>query len=212
MVILASQSRYRKKQLRDFGIPFRAVRPSADETLLKRQWMAKNGIPRKPADFIRLVQFLAMEKADSVADRFVTKGSIFSARDIFIIGSDQMAVVDGKKLDKPGSHGKAIQQLKSMRGKTHYLITAVAVVKISRHTRSIHSRTVTAKIEMRNFTKAEMLATLKADKPYDCAGSYKLEKSGLQLVEEVQVSDASAIIGLPLIATYDLLRKAGYRA
>jgi septum formation protein len=231
MVILASQSPYRKKQLRDFGIPFRAVRPKVDESLLKAQWMRENGQPRTTAQFTKLVRFLSLQKAGSIANHMViqalkrsyahgagkTKSKLKkNSGDLFIIGSDQMAVVGSTQLDKPGTHAKAVSQLRKLRGKTHFLITAVTVIKISTSGSQIgnvkaKTEIVTAKITLHRFSQAEMLETLKADKPYDCAGSYKLEKSGLRLVKKIQVSDASAIIGLPLLATHKLLKKAGYK-
>jgi septum formation protein len=250
MVILASQSPYRKKQLRDFGIPFRAVRPKVDESLLKAQWMRENGQPRTTAQFTKLVRFLSLQKAGSIANQMLIRSmkaanqaSSKSARkiavqskgakpkgtktpmleDTYIIGSDQMAVVGGAKLDKPGTHAKAVSQLRKLRGKTHFLITAVTVIKIA-SAKTSHRKTapyynliststevVIAKITFNRFSHTEMLETLRADKPYDCAGSYKLEKSGLRLVKKIQVSDASAIIGLPLLATHKLLKKTGFK-
>lgn len=264
MVILASQSRYRKKQLRDFGIPFKAVRPVVDESALKAQWLRENGKPKTPAQFAKLVKFLSLQKAGSIANLIVIRtlkssyrsngfsevdGSglaegktnkksknaaskssshkyanslnplktfkstkVASSNDLYIIGSDQMAIVDSTKLDKPGNHTKAVSQLRKLRGKTHFLITAVTVLRID-HNLTVKAKTevVTAKITLHKFSNAEMIETLKADKPYDCAGSYKLERSGLRLVKKIVVSDSSAIIGLPLIATYDLLKSLGYK-
>lgn len=183
-VILASQSPYRQKQLTDFGLEFRAESPLIDEERLKQKRM-------NPA---RLARFLAEAKAKSLTARHP---------DAAIIGADQMVVLKKKILGKPGTRQKAIEQLQKLSGQTHSLVTAVAVARGNK----VYSDVVVAKIKMRRLTRDEILASIYRDSPLDCAGSYKLEKSGLSLVEKISVSDPSALMGLPLVALHRLLRK-----
>lgn len=183
-IILASQSPYRQQQLNDFGLEFRAERPSVDEEQLKTKRMPP----------VRLARFLAEEKAKSLCEKY--PGSA-------IIGGDQMVVLKKKILGKPGSREKAIEQLQKLSGKTHSLITAVAVARNGK----VKSAVVVAKIKMRRLSRDEILASIYRDNPLDCAGSYKLEKSGLSLVERITVADPSSLMGLPLVALHRLLRK-----
>lgn len=220
MIILASQSPYRKKLLKDFGLRFQTEKPRIDEQLLKNVWEDQNGRPQTFDDFVEMTSFLALKKAESVALLFALKKNVTRSKPAFIIGSDQMAVVKRGnrfiKLDKPGSYVRAEKSLWSLRGTTHHLVTAVSVVKVSsgastQQEFTLESQTarVIANIKMRKFDRREMLETLKLDHPIDCAGAYKMEKSGLRLVEAIEVSDFTSIVGLPLIATARLLRQAG---
>ena len=208
MLILASQSKYRKKLMRDFGLRFKAMKPDLDEAQIKKEWFQawrlKNKNQKlKLSDYKKLAVHLAQKKALSV--------SIQTAQNpTFVIGSDQIAVLGSEQLSKPGTLQKAQKQLLKMRGKTHSLVTAVCVVCYKNKKTTFQQAVVTATIKMKKFTTAEMKWTLLKDHPIDCAGSYKLEKSGLRLIESLKVADFTAIVGLPMIQTARLLSLLGY--
>lgn len=187
-IILASQSPYRRQQLEDFGLQFSTAKPAIDEEQLKSAALKKKSMT--PA---RLAQLLAEAKAYSLTEQFP---------DAAIIGADQLVAYKKTILGKPGTRQGAIQQLQKLSGKTHLLVTAVAVAAKGK----VKSKVVVAKIKMRRLTRDEILASIYRDNPIDCAGSYKLEKSGLCLIEKLSVSDPSALMGLPLIALNHLLR------
>lgn len=182
-IILASQSPYRQQQLRDFGLEFEIASPRVDEDELKNRF-------RAPA---KLARFLAEEKARSLTELYPRAA---------IIGADQLVAFKKTILGKPGTREQAIQQLQRLSGKTHSLVTAVAVA----HGKNVRSEVVVAKIKMRRLTRDEILASLYRDHPLDCAGSYKLEKSGLSLVAKISVSDPSALMGIPLLTLHRLLK------
>lgn len=182
-IILASQSPYRKKQLEDLGLKFKAVRPLFDEDTLKNTGLSPRVLAKK----------LAIAKARSLSQLY--------PNDV-IIGADQLVAFKNKILGKPGSFKKAFAQLKSMSGQKHELVTAVAVHYNGRTV----TKLVTAKIEMRRLSDNEIRSYLMIDRPYDCAGSYKFEKAGLSLVKRLHVTDPSSLIGLPLISLTEILR------
>jgi septum formation protein len=186
-LILASQSPYRKAILEAFGIRFHASHPLVQETALK-----KNG----PEDLVELTRFLALKKAESLKQKF---------DNAIILGCDQIAEVDGVRLDKPGSSPIAVSQLKELRGKSHRLITSLAVVSPLKN--SIHTDITT--LTMRDLSDEEIEAYVKLDLPLDCAGSYKIERAGLGLMAKVETEDPSAIQGLPLIALTKGLMELG---
>lgn len=183
-LILASTSRYRRELLERLRLPFEAVAPDVDEAALAGE---------SPA---ALAERLALAKARAVAARH--PGAI-------VIGSDQVADLDGQALGKPGHHAAALAQLRQMSGRTVVFQTAVAVVAPG--LAAIERAEV--KVRMRELSEAAILAYLKADEPYDCAGSAKVESLGIALLEAVESDDPTALIGLPLIRTCALLRRAG---
>ncbi|MBC8055297.1 MAG: septum formation inhibitor Maf [Rhizobiales bacterium] len=185
-LILASTSRYRRELLARLRLPFEVLSPEVDET------------PRPEERPAALAQRLALAKAQAVA----------AARpEAVVIGSDQVADLDGEAIGKPGTHERAVAQLRAMRGRSVVFQTAVAVV------RGVPvffgAALVPVKVRFRQLTDAEIEAYLRAEQPYDCAGSAKVETLGIALLDAVESDDPTALIGLPLIRTCALLRQAG---
>jgi septum formation protein len=183
-LILASTSRYRQELLGRLRIPFEAVAPEVDEA-------AQPG--EAPA---ALAERLALAKARAVAARF--PGAV-------VLGSDQVAELDGEAIGKPGTHENAAEQLRRMSGREVVFQTAVAVVAPG--VAAIERAEV--RVRFRTLSEAAIEAYLRADEPYDCAGSAKVESLGIALLEAVESDDPTALIGLPLIRTCALLRRAG---
>ncbi|HKQ23860.1 MAG TPA: Maf family nucleotide pyrophosphatase [Burkholderiales bacterium] len=183
-LILASTSRYRKDLLLRLGIPFETTAPEVDESPL-------NG--EQPAD---TAARLALAKTHAVRARFP---------DALIIGSDQVAVCDGMRLDKPMTHAVAVQQLSYVSNKSVTFHSAVALL----NTRSgrIQSRLVPTTVKFRRLEQAEIERYLGREPAYDCAGSAKAEGLGISLVEGIESGDPTALIGLPLIALSGMLRE-----
>lgn len=184
-MILASQSPYRKAILQRVGIQFVAESPLVDEDALKLSG------PKKAYD---LCLFLADKKAESIALR--------RPNDV-ILGSDQMAILDGAKIDKPGTMEKAFLQLKALSGKEHELLTAMALYHQGQCVKEVSVN----KIRLRELSDDEIHASLKRDQALDCAGSYKIEKSGLWLIDSLKTDDPSSIEGLSVMTLYRLLEK-----
>ena len=185
-LILASGSPYRRTLLDRLRLPYTAVSPVIDESPL----------PEEAPDALALR--LAGEKARKVAQTHT---------DALIIGSDQVAVLDGIGLGKPGGHEQALQQLARMQGKAVTFHTALCVLDATTGRRWLEN--VPTTVYFRNFTIAQAERYLRAEKPYDCAGSAKIEGLGIVLVERVVSDDPTALIGLPLIALVSLLQQAG---
>lgn len=177
-LLLASQSPYRRAQLESFGLAFTAERPDVDEAQLKKEG---------PSELTELTRFLAEKKALSLIRRFP---------EAVILGSDQLAELDGERLDKPGTREAAAAQLRKLSGKSHRLITSLAMIYKGR---TLLFTDITG-IRMRKLSEDVISAYLDLDSPLDCAGSYKIEKAGLSLVEELESRDPSAIQGLPLLS------------
>ena len=187
-LILGSTSRYRKELLSRLKIPFESVAPNVDETPHNQE---------SPKD---LALRLALAKARAVA---------LKNPEAVVIGSDQVADLEGMPLGKPGNHANAILQLQRMRGKTVIFQTALSVVCIA----SGYERTdlVAVKVKFRDLSDAEIESYLRAEEPYDCAGSAKSEGLGIALLESIENDDPTALIGLPLIRTCQMLREAGVK-
>jgi septum formation protein len=143
---------------------------------------------------------LALEKARAVAGKHP---------DAAVIGSDQVADLAGEPLGKPGSHERAVQQLRRMRGHAVVFHTAVAVVCKSTGFEQVDLAPV--RVTFRDLTDSEIENYLQAEKPYDCAGSARSEGLGIALLESIESDDPSALVGLPLIRTARMLRAAGVR-
>ena len=185
-LILGSTSRYRRELLARLRLPFECVAPEVDETPLP-------GEP--PAE---LALRLALAKAHAVAKRHPNA---------VVIGSDQVADLVGEPLGKPGNHERAVAQLQRMRGHTVVFQTAVAVVR--HDTGFAQSSLAQIQVKFRDLSDADIEAYLRAEQPYDCAGSAKSEGLGIVLLDAIHSDDPTALIGLPLIRTCQLLQAAG---
>jgi septum formation protein len=186
VLVLASSSKYRRSLLERLRLPFDVAAPFVDER-------AHDGeTPRATA--LRLAQ----TKARAIA--------AVRPRDI-IIGSDQVASLEGTALGKPGSHAAALAQLRAMRGCTVEFHTALCLIDGARGTSELED--VPTSVRFRYFSDDQAERYLRSDKPYDCAGSAKIEALGIALVERIESTDPSALIGLPLIALVGMLIRAG---
>jgi septum formation protein len=188
-LILASTSPYRRAQVERLGVPFRSVAPPVDEDALKAAWGAI--APRE------LAERLALAKAEGVA-----RGE----PDAVVIGGDQLVAFEGSILGKPGTTEQAVAQLSAMSGRSHELITALAVIDGGR----LYARTDVTRMILRPLTLEELRRYVEADRPLDCAGSYKLESRGIALFGRIESEDHSAIVGVPMIALTTILREVGF--
>ena len=186
-ILLASSSPYRRGLLDRFLVEFEAVSPDVDE---------RNTEGLEPAE---LARHLARAKAETVSA---------SSRDALIIGADQLAVLDGQVLGKPGSHQKAVEQLLAASGKSVKFLTAVCM--LDPVTRKRYEHTDETIVHVREFDRRLAEAYLRLDEPYDCAGSFKLEGAGFLLFESVKTDDPTALVGLPMIWISDRLLELGY--
>ena len=185
-LILGSTSRYRRELLARLQVPFESVAPDVDETPRNNE---------SPAD---LALRLALEKARNVAARHP---------DAAVIGSDQVADLDGEAIGKPGTHERAVAQLTRMSGRTVVFQTAVAVVRRSVGYEKVQLASV--QVRFRSLSADEIEHYLRTEEPYDCAGSAKCETLGIALLASIESDDPTALVGLPLIRTCTLLREAG---
>lgn len=185
-LILASTSAYRRELLARLRLPFDTVRPDTDET----------GFPGEtPAS---LVQRLAAAKADAVAALHPQA---------WVIGSDQLAELDGQALGKPGGRDAAIAQLLAMSGCAVQFRTGVCLSRAGSASRMALDSTT---VRFRTLAADEIARYVDAEQPYDCAGSFKAEGLGIALFDAIESCDPTALVGLPLIATAHLLRGAGF--
>jgi septum formation protein len=187
-LILGSTSRYRHELLSRLRVPFQAVAPGVDET-------PQTG--ERPAD---LALRLALAKARDVARRHPQA---------VVIGSDQVADLQGEPLGKPGTHERAVAQLRRMRGQTVVFQTALAVV--CEATGFEQSDIAAVRVVFRDLDDDEIEHYLRAEQPYDCAGSAKSEGLGIALLERIDNDDPTALVGLPLIRTCHMIRAAGVK-
>jgi septum formation protein len=185
-LVLGSTSRYRRELLSRLRIPFDVAAPGVDETPLAGE---------KPAE---LAVRLALAKANAVAALH---------RDAVVIGSDQVADLDGEALGKPGTHENAVEQLRRMRGRTAVFHTALAVVCLE--SGFARSDLAPVRVKFRDYSDAEIETYLRLDEPYDCAGSARSEGLGIAMVDAIENDDPSALVGLPLIRTCRMIRAAG---
>ena len=185
-LVLGSTSAYRRELLARLNIPFDVASPDVDETPLADE--APDVLARR----------LALAKAHVVAARFP---------EALVIGSDQVADLNGTPLGKPGTHARAVEQLRMMRGQTVIFQTAVAVV--CQQTGFAKSDLASVRVRFRSLTDSEIERYLLAEQPYDCAGSAKSEGLGIALLAAIESDDPTALVGLPLIRTCTLLAEAG---
>ena len=186
VLILASTSRYRRELLERLRLPFSVQAPDVDESPLAGE---------APATTARR---LALAKARAVAK---------TRPDALVIGSDQVAELDGVPIGKPGNHKRAVEQLRAMSGRTVVFHTAVAVVCLSSGFEA--EALVPATVRVRRLADSEIEHYLRSEQPYDCAGSAKSETLGIALLDAIESDDPTALVGLPLIRTCALLRAAG---
>jgi septum formation protein len=188
-LILASSSRYRHELLSRLRLPFEVVVPNIDET------------PRHGEAPETTALRLAEAKAQAVAA--LHPGTL-------IIGSDQVATMDGLQIGKPGTHDKALAQLKMMCGRRVVFHTALCLLD-SRNgaARPLQIDNVQTFVTFRDLPDSELDAYLRIEEPYDCAGSAKNEGLGIALIEKIESNDPTALTGLPLISLTGMLRNAG---
>ncbi len=193
ILVLGSTSRYRAELLSRLGLPFETRAPRTDETPLDGE---------TPLDMaVRLARLKAHAAAGA------SNSDANASRDEVVIGSDQVADLDGQALGKPGTHERAVEQLRAMRGRSVLFHTAVAVVRMSHGFEGQALSTV--RVIFRDLSDQEIETYLRLEEPYDCAGSAKSEGLGTVLLERIESDDPSALIGLPLIPLTQLLRQAG---
>ncbi len=188
-LILGSSSVYRKELLSRLGIPFEVAAPDIDESPLPGE------APETTA--LRLAQ----AKAAAIAAKH--PGAL-------VIGSDQVATLDGEQIGKPGTHENALKQLQTMRGKRVIFHTALCLLDGRKNGKdAIQFENVQTFVTFRDLPDAELDAYLKIEQPYDCAGSARNEAMGIAILEKIESDDPTALTGLPLIALTTMLRKAG---
>jgi septum formation protein len=187
-LILASTSIYRSQLLSTLQIPFQTAAPDVDETPL----------PGESAE--QTSWRLAQVKAQVVAKRFP---------DALIIGSDQVALLDGQQIGKPLNHNNAVAQLSAMRGKTVTFYTALSLLNAA--SGEMQTDVAITKVSFRNLSNDEIERYLKKEQPYHCAGSAKSEGLGIALISRIRGDDPNALIGLPLILLVRMLEKQGVR-
>ena len=185
-LVLGSSSPYRRELLARLRQPFTTAAPQVDET------------PRAHETPRALALRLALAKAREVASRHPQA---------IVIGSDQVADLAGQPLRKPGTHPRAVAQLRQMSGQTVVFQTALAVVCAA--TGFEQTDLAAVEVRFRALGDAEIERYLQAEQPYDCAGSAKSEGLGIALLEAIHSDDPTALVGLPLIRTARLLRAAG---
>lgn len=185
-IVLASTSPYRRAILDQVGVPYLAASPEYEED---------HSLDLAVDD---MVTRFAIGKAESLAH---------AHPDSLIIGADQLAVIDGGILTKPHTVERAVEQLLTLAGRTHRLISALAVHS-PRDGRTVHDLSI-HHMRMRPLTPALARAYVERDQPLNCAGSYKIESAGLLLFESMAGTDHSAIVGLPLTVVARLLAEFG---
>ena len=186
MLVLASTSPYRRELLARLGVPFETAAPDVDETPL----------PGESPD--ATAERLSLAKARAVAEKFP---------DALIIGSDQVALLEGRQLGKPGNFDNAFAQLQAMRGKALEFHTALTL--LNGKTGTVQTATVPVRLVMRDYSDAQITAYLHKDQPYNCCGSAKSEALGIALIARYETEDPNALVGLPLIKLTEMLAREG---
>ncbi len=185
-LILASTSSYRQGLLRKLGIPFRSLAPQTDETPL----------PGENAH--QLVMRLAQAKAHAVAQ---------SLDQGWVIGSDQVCVIDEQILGKPGSHERAVEQLRRLSGHAITFYTGLCLWDVASQERQVIVEPFV--VHFRELNDAQINSYLHQEHPYDCAGSFKSEALGVCLFERFEGRDPNTLVGLPLMALTDMFQTWG---
>jgi len=191
-LVLASTSRYRKSLLERLGLPFEAIAPEVDET----------PEPGEPAE--TLVKRLSEAKAHAVAGQL---------NDALVIGSDQLAVVDGEILGKPGTETKAREQLARLSGQEVVFLTGLCLARAGSNVASSVAQSelvlVETPVRFRQLSAEQIADYVAREQPLDCAGAFKSEGLGIALFERLGGDDPNALIGLPLIELCGMLERAG---
>ena len=193
-LILASSSPYRRALLERLRIAFDVAVPALDETPLAAETPAATALR------------LAQAKARAVAARECAAAP--DEAPVLVIGSDQVATFDGLQIGKPGTHEKALEQLRTMRNRIVEFHSALCLYDSARDL--AQTEDVITRVRFRDLPDAELEAYLRAETPYDVAGSAKSEGLGIALLESIESDDPTALVGLPLIALTRMLRAAGY--
>ncbi|MBS0308899.1 MAG: septum formation protein Maf [Proteobacteria bacterium] len=190
ILILGSSSPYRKELLSRLHLPFEVVKPEIDES------------PHSGESPEATALRLSREKAQAIAAQ--RPGTL-------VIGSDQVATLDGIQIGKPGNHANALRQLQMMRGRQVIFHSALCLWDGRRvdAAQAAQIACVPTRVSFRDLPDAELDAYLRIEQPYDCAGSAKNEGLGIALIEKIESTDPTALTGLPLIALTTMLRKAG---
>ena len=187
-IVLASTSIYRSQLLSTLQIPFQTAAPDVDETPL-------------PGESAELTSWrLSRTKAEIVAKRF--PGAL-------VIGSDQVALLDGQQIGKPLNHDNAVSQLNAMSGKTVTFYTALSLLNDA--TNDMQTDVAITQVSFRNLKNDEIERYLLKEQPYHCAGSAKSEGLGIALISRIEGDDPNALIGLPLIKLVTMLQKQNVR-
>jgi len=186
-LVLASTSPYRKALLQKLQLEFETASPEVEESAL----------PDEAPE--QLVARLAESKAKAVADQF---------RNALVIGSDQVAVVDGQIVGKPGDHAKAKAQLRRASGKRISFLTGLCVYNTLSHRSQVD--VIPFSVIFRHLSDTQIENYLKREQPYNCAGSFKSEGLGIALFERLEGDDPNTLIGLPLIRLIQMLESEGY--
>jgi septum formation protein len=185
-LVLGSTSRYRRDLLARLRLPFDVAAPAVDET------------PQPGEAPAALALRLALAKGREVAARFPQA---------VVIGADQVCDLDGEPIGKPGTHERAVAQLRRLSGRSVVFQTALAVLRPA--TGFERALLAPVRVRFRTLGDVEIERYLRLEQPYDCAGSAKCETLGIALLEAIDSDDPTALIGLPLIRTAQLLREAG---
>ncbi len=185
-LLLASSSTYRRQLLEKLQLPFSYASPNIDESPL----------PNEPAQ--DLVQRLATTKATTLAELYP---------DHLIIGSDQVATLDGNIIGKPHTHARAREQLTRFRNRTLVFFTGLCLFNTA--TRHTQTRVETYSVTFRNLSDEQIETYLRLEQPYDCAGSFKSEGLGISLFSSMEGNDPNTLIGLPLITLIKMLNNEG---
>lgn len=186
-IILASSSKYRRKLLQTIIKDFTCLSPDIDESALDHETIES------------MVKRLAISKAKAIAK---------TNANALIIGSDQAAIFEGKSIGKPKDHNDAVEHLLSVSGKSITLQTGIAL--INSQSSKIQSAVIPSTVTFRTLNEKMINDYLKADQPYDCAGSVKVESLGIVLIEHIRSDDPNALIGLPLIQLVSMLNNENY--
>ncbi len=188
LLVLASSSIYRSELLKRLQLPFETVAPNVDEAPLQNESARETSVR------------LAQEKALAVSGNYP---------DALIIGSDQVALLEGQQLGKPHTHDNAVKQLRAMRGKTTCFFTALTL--LNSQTGNMQTEVAENYVTLHNLSDAEIEGYLLKEQPYHCAGSAKSEGLGIALISKMTGDDPNALIGLPLILLIQMLRRENVR-
>lgn len=183
-IILASSSPFRKELLHRLGLPFSVIAPQADETPL----------PGESAE--QLVARLASVKAHTIVQQH---------SHALIIGSDQVAILEGEIIGKPGDHHTAVQQLTKASGKRMEFLTGLCLLNSATHRMQVD--VIPFSVVFRVLSAAQIERYLRHEQPYNCAGSFKSEGLGIALFDKLEGDDPTALIGLPLISLVRMLEQ-----